>query len=70
MHFTILSENGEELHVLEGTRKETDDGLSDVFIVSGYTEVPARVGIAVRIGKKGEPYSLIPVSYTDWITLM
>ena len=70
VHFTILSENGEELHVLEGTRKETDDGLSDVFIVSGYTEVPARVGIAVRIGKKGEPYSLIPVSYTDWITLM
>ena len=69
IHFAVLSESGEELHVLDGTRIPTEKGFADVLIVSGYTEIPKRICLACRIGPKEEVYTIVPVHYEDWINL-
>ncbi|MBQ6602587.1 MAG: hypothetical protein IJH99_04220 [Eubacterium sp.] len=69
IHFAVQSENGEEFNVLDGKRTFTEDGFSDVLILSGYKEIPARICLVCRIGQKGEAYTLFPAAYEDWIDL-
>ena len=69
VHFSLLTEAGDELAVLDGKRTVSGDRFTDVLICGGYSEIPENVCLAIRIGKKGEAYSLSPVKYTDTIKL-